>query len=210
MSLEVTSDRITSTPSSWDWKASYVERMADGAGLELFTESSVTPDTMLLVGGPPRLTQVAANLSPIGLVTDVNITVDNQLKPNWEMGTDFTYFTRGKTINTMQIGAMVANKASLMRLLSRESPRSSSDLPTDNVGPFWMNLDSETMASPFGVMVLFNAKGGLGDDQGSRIGSVYLEHCNIGNFSFGMNSQAVFMQENVSIMFDRIVPVDYN
>lgn len=213
MSLGVVSDSKNTVPANWDWKAEYVERMANGAGLELFAESSVTPDTMLFLAGPPRMgtSGFTEKLSPIGLVTDVTISTDNQLRPIWEMGTDITYFTRGKALHTMQIGAMVANKASLMRILSRQSPTHTTKLPDNSFNKFWMNLDSETMSKPFGILVLFNVKGSLTKPGGSdNIAAVYLENCNIGSFNFGMNNQALLLQENVTIMFDRMVEVNYS
>lgn len=212
MSLEVTSDLSGTVPTSWDWKAAYVERLADGAGMELFTEASVSSDTMLLLAGPPRITQdgFAERLSPIGLVNSVNVSSDNQLRPNWEMGSDVTYFTRGKTMHTLSIGAMVANKPSLMKLMTRESPTASTAFPDDNFGQFWMNLDSDTTAAPFGILMLFNTKGSTQYLEGNQtIGSVYLENCNIGSFTFALSNQDIILQENVTIMFDRMIPVDY-
>ena len=213
MSLGVVADNKYTVPSRWDWKAEYVERMADGAGLELFAESSVTPDTMLLLSGPPRMGEngFTEKLSPIGLITDVSVSTDNQLRPIWEIGTDFTYFTRGKSTHALQIGAMVANKASLMRILSRSSPSDTTDLPSNSFNKFWMNLDSESVAKPFGILMLFNIKGSLDYiSERGNIGAVYLENCNIGSFTFSMNSQALVMQENVNIMFDRMVEVNYS
>lgn len=181
--------------------------------MDLFSQQSVSADTMLLLAGPPRLTAEGFIdlLSPIGLVQNVQFNVDNQLMPHWEIGTDHTYFTRGKTVNTMEIGAMVANKPSLMKLMSRQSPQGTEAFPTDQSGQFWMNLDSETLSKPFGMLMIFKTKGSNSKgENGSFVGGTYLENCNIGSFSWGVESQSVSLHENVSIMFDRAIPVDYS
>lgn len=199
--------------SNWDWKTSQVELLKDGVGMDYFSQQSVTPDTMLLMAGPPRAASgFTEMLSPIGLVHNVQFSTDNQLQPHWEMGTDMTYFTRGKAMHTMQIGAMVANKPSLMKLLSRASPSATEEFPKDQSGQFWMNLDSDTLSKPFGILMIFKTKSSFiwPDQPGDFVGGTYLENCNIGSFSWGMESQSVSLHENISIMFDRSVPVDYS
>ena len=211
--------------TSWDWKAEYVERLRNGYGgeigdgLEMFSEASVTPDTTLLLAGPPRLNEgFSDKMSPIGLVTDINFSSDNQLRPMWEIGTDQTYFTRGKTSYQMNIGAMVANKPSLMKILTRQSPvQGAKDVPgvypsgTQHAGQFWTNMDTENTAAPFGILMIFKTKGSTREDNenGDQVSAMYLENCNIGNFSFALNSQSVTLNENVTIMFDRMLAVDY-
>lgn len=201
--------------TNWDWKSEYVERLKNGDGLEMFSEASVTPDTMLLLSGPPRIPDDGFKelLSPIGLVTDVNFSSENGLRPIWEIGTDVTYFTRAKTSYQLSIGAMVANKPSLLKLLTRKSPVQGEEYPKapDNVGQFWANIDTENTAAPFGILMIFKTKGSQNSDSnGDIVSAVYLENCNIGNFAFNMSSQAVSLQENVSIMFDRMLAVDYS
>lgn len=211
--------------ANWDWKSNYIERLKNGDGLEMFSEASVTPDTTLLLAGPPRMSAdgFTSKMSPIGLVTDVNFSSDNQLRPMWEIGTDMTYFTRGKTSYQLNIGAMIANKPSLLKLMTRQSPQQgegtedsatpNAKYPTspDHVGQFWMNIDTEQTAVPFGILMIFKTKGGQTEGtNGEHVSAVYLENCNIGNFSFSLNSQSVIIQENVTIMFDRMLAVDFS
>ena len=227
--------------TTWDWKNEYVQRMQNGEGMELFSQASVTPDTTLLLAGPPKLgTGFTERLSPIGLVTDVNFTSDNALRPTWEIGTDMTYFTRGKVSYQLNIGAMIGNKSSLLKILTRQSPVSDQGVkvnPSDHTGNFWSDIDTDNTATPFGILMVFKTKGGgsiegtagassafnqsnnpdareggLGGNgyvAGDIVSAVYLENCNIGNFSFGINSQAITINENVAIMFDRMVAVDF-
>ena len=216
--ISAVQDGIEGIPLTWDWKDSYIERLAKSDGMELFSEGSVTADTMLLLAAPPvmPIKGFSGHLSPIGLVTDVNFTSQNSLRPMWEIGTDKTYFTRGKTSYQLSIGAMVANKPSLMKLLSRESPiqvDTSDGYPdgTKESGQFWMNLDSEYTAVPFGILMLFKSKGSsTGDLNGDMISAAFLQNCNISSLSFAMNSQSITLQENITIMFDKMITVDYD
>lgn len=221
MSLAIASDR-DGDKSSWDWKSEYVERLRSGYygdtgdGMELFSESSVTPDTTLILAGPARLTEsgFSEKLSPIGLITDVSFSSDNGLRPMWEIGTDQTYFTRGKVSYQLNIGAMVANKPSLMKILTRQSPvEENTSFPKSPVhsGQFWTNMDTANTAVPFGILMIFKTKGNTEskDNNGDIASAMYLENCNIGNFNFALNSQSVTLNENVTIMFDRMVSVDY-
>lgn len=240
--------------TTWDWKNEYIQRLDNGEGNELFSQASVTPDTTLLLAGPPRLNDGFSDvLSPIGLVTDVTFSSDNGLRPTWEIGTDMTYFTRGKVSYQLSIGAMIANKSSLLKILTRQSPVSDADVEVkkaSHTGSFWSDIDTDNTASPFGILMIFKTKGGgsidgpevvnsssaqydsrmysdpnfrnsqefkdsqttsipKGHVKGDILSAVYLENCNIANFSFGISSQAVTVDENVSIMFDRMVAVDY-
>lgn len=220
MSLQAV-ETLSGDKARWDWKASYIEKLRNGDGLELFSEASVTPDTTLILAGPPRLHSqgFTERLSPIGLVTDLSFNSDNQLKPMWEIGTDKTYFTRGKTSYQLNIGAMIADKPSLMKLFTRQSPQQGPEggpapYPDRNIlsGQFWANIDTEQTAAPFGILMIFKTKGVPDDDtkENGVVGAMYLENCNIANFSFNLNSQSVVLQENISIMFDRMVAVDYS
>lgn len=208
-SLPAVSD-FTGVQSRWDWKQSFVDKMANGFSLDIFSESSVTPDTTLLLAGPARIAEegIAEKFRPLGLVTDISFSIDTQLRPLWEMGTDVTYFTRGKAMNTLTIGAMVGYKPSLLNILTRYSPVETDEYPTDVKGQFWVDPSTQTVAKPFGILMIMKAKGG-NTVFGDFVGAVYLENCNIGTFNFSLNSSQAVFQENVTIMFDRAIPVDY-
>lgn len=221
MSLATVSKR-DGDKSTWDWKAEYVEKLRNsyygepGDGMELFSEASVTPDTTLILAGPPRIIEsgFSERLSPIGLVTDLSFSSDNGLRPMWEMGTDMTYFTRGKVSYQLNIGAMVANKPSLLKILTRQSPvEDNTSFPVAPVhsGQFWTNMDTSNTTAPFGILMIFKTKGNTEatGHNGDIASAMYLENCNIGNFNFALNSQSVSLNENVTIMFDRMVAVDY-
>jgi len=199
MTIGVVADR-GGLASSWDWKAEYVKRFESGNGYELFSQESITPDTMLILAGPPRLKDAGFTdvLHPLGLITDVSYQADNKLRPVWEIGTDRTFFTRGKTSHMMNIGAMLANTDSLMKALTKESydklegetddeykPGSASNRSPGS-GNIWTNLASQSTSVPFGILLMFKTKSHDGRNGPSAIDQVYLEHCHLSSMKTGL------------------------
>jgi hypothetical protein len=207
-------------PWSWDWKGGNVDRLNTEYTLDVFSAQSVTPDTTLILAGPPRLAEGGkVPYHPIGLITGVQYNQDNQLRPVWELGSDVTYFTRGKTISSLNISKMLAHQSNLIRALTKEAAFVTEDTayaPTTRnsagSGNLWLNIASAQACVPFGIMVIFRTKADAvskdTDEVKSFLEAVYLENCNIANLSLGINSSDLVLQENIQIMFDRAVPVD--
>jgi hypothetical protein len=222
MALGVTSD-TTGLAAGWDWKESYVDRLSSGAGLERFSQGSLTPDTTLLYAGPPRfngVNETGTNLSAIGLVDSFGYSTNASVQPLYEIGSNRTFFTRGKTQSQLQLSAMLADQSSLMKALSQmayneETGQDVSDGYTLNTsggkapgyGNMFLNLDSEALNIPFGILMVFKTKGDTDGTNGKIIGATYLELCTLTNFQFQVAAQAPVIQENVGIIFDRAVPV---
>lgn len=224
--LPAASDNPAET-TSWDWKGANVDRLNTEYSLDVFSAQSVTPDTTLLLAGPPRLDSDTQFLTkhPIGLVQGISYSVDNQLKPIWEIGNDRTLFTRGKALHTLQVSKLLAHQDNLLRALTKEAgfikvegddehwkPR---ERGGPGYGPLWLNLASMETSVPFGIMMVFKTKAGYGtpetesdDHKTAPLECVYLENCNIGNLAIDINSQNPTVQENITIMFDRMVPID--
>lgn len=210
--------------AGWDWKDNYVDKLSSGAGLERFSQGSLTPDTTLLFAGPPRFSGVnptATNLKPIGLIDQFNFNSSASVQPLYEIGSNRSFFTRGKTQNQVQISAMLADHASLMKALSEQAydPKLAKDLEDgyllNSTGPngpgegdLFFNLDSEAMNLPLGILMVFKTKGaedaGL---NGKIVGATYLEACHLMNFTLQAQAQGPTLNEQVSMVFDRAVPV---
>lgn len=226
MALGVTSD-TEGFAAGWDWKGEYVNRLASEDGLERFSQGSLTPDTTLLFAGPARFSAVASNtnrLHPMGLVDSFSYSTNSPVQPLYEIGSNRTFFTRGKTQNQLQLSAMLADTPNLMKALAAEAYSAESQKAIDGQyfantagtkapgadgSDLWLNLDSEAYGIPFGIMMVFKTKGQVGgtDQYGKVIGATYLENCMLTNFNLNVQAQSPIIQENVGIMFDRAVPV---
>lgn len=210
--------------AAWDWKGEYVDGLASGDGLERFSQGSATPDTTILFAGPARFTGIGSDttkLHPIGLIDSFSFSASAQLQRMFEIGSNRSFFTRGKTISQMQISSMIADQQNLLKVLTQESYNRNSLLAgkytldaqgtkAAGVSNLYLNLDAETMAVPFGLLMLFKTKGSEGTSglRGKILGAAYLEYCMMSGWQFNVQAQAPVIAENVQIEFDRAVPVD--
>lgn len=202
---------------NWDWKANYVSDLQQD-GLERFSQYSATPDTTLLYASSARFTSVSPEtLIPIGLADNISLSSNPSLARLFEVGSNRSFFTRGKTINSITLSRMLADQANILEALSQVAYRptintlNQSGPGADSPNPaLKMNVDSEYFNVPFGLMLVFKSRGSLdasGGSTGKHLTALYLEYCMFANYSFAIASQSPVIQENVAIEFDRIVPV---
>jgi hypothetical protein len=201
--------------TGWDWKGEYVTRLKED-GYERFSQFSATPDTTVLFAGPARFTGLGGNtaeLLPIGLVDSVQYQNSPQLQRLFEIGSNRSFFTRGKSAGTMSLSKMLADQQNILRALSNNAyrPEMNIDGPkspgAETPNPdIMMNLDSEYFAVPFGVMLLFKTRGGNGGN-GKILSASYLEYCMFSGYQFSIAAQAPVIVENIGLEFDRMVPV---
>lgn len=211
--------------AGWDWKGDHISGLSNGEGLERFSQGSLTPDTTILFAGPARFSSVSSSpdrLHAIGLVDSFGYSSSATVQPLYEIGSNRTFFTRGKTQNQVQISAMVADHANLLKAFMQESYDEKDQKAKDSnyflntggtkaptSGDMALNLDSEAFNVPFGILMMFKTKGEEGGTSlnGNIIGATYLENCMLTNFSLNVQAQSPVIQDNVGIMFDRAVPV---
>ncbi len=203
--------------ASFDWKNDYVSRLKED-GYERFSQFSATPDTVMLFAGPARFSGLAGDasiLTPIGLVDGISYQSDAGLQRLYEIGSNRSFFTRGKTQHAVSMGKMLADQANILNALSKVAYRPIQDAggygSPGATGPnpdIMMNLDSEYFAVPFGLLLLFKTRGG-GDGYGKVLTALYLEYAMFQNYAFQVASQSPVIVENIMVQFDRPVPVAF-
>lgn len=214
-----TNDKLPTNSTSgfspnWDWKGTYVNTLAQD-GLERFSQYSATPDTTLLYASSARFTSInPETLIPIGLADNIQMSSNPTLARLFEVGSNRSFFTRGKTINSITMSRMLADQANILEALSQTAYRpeintaNQSGPGADSPNPaIKMNIDSEYFNVPFGLLMVFKTRGGGDGGSGKQLSALYLEYCMFSNYSFAIASQSPVIQENVAIEFDRIVPV---
>lgn len=220
---DATNDRLpsqttTGFSTSYDWKNDYVSALAED-GYERFSQYSASPDATALFAGPARFTGLSGDagaLLPIGLTDGIAMSSNPQLSRLFEIGSNRSFFTRGKTTHSLQMGKMLADQHNILSALSNQAYRpllndqgqsaGGADSPNPDIK---MNLDSEFFNVPFGLLLLFKTRGG-GDGTGKILTALYLEYCMFSSYNFQISSQAPVIVENVAIEFDRPVPVSFN
>lgn len=199
----------------WDWKSTYVDKLSQD-GYERFSQYSATPDTTVMYAGPARFTGLEGDssiLTPIGLADNIGVQSNPSLARLFEIGSNRSFFTRGKTASAISFGRMLADQKNILAALSQNSYQ-----PAINKNPpgaeapnpdIMMNIDSEYFAVPFGLMLVFKTRGG-NDGAGSVLAAVYLEYCMFSNYSFQIASASPVVVESVGVEFDRFLPVSLN
>lgn len=201
--------------TAFDWKGDYVSPLAED-GLERFSQFSATPDSTVIFAGPARFTGLSgdtASLLPIGLVDGISYQSTPQLQRLFEIGSNRSFFTRGKSISSISFSKMLADQANILKALSQnvyrptqniDGPKApGADAPNPNI---MLNLDSEYFNVPFGLMLLFKTRGGS-NGNGKILSAIYLEYCMFSSYNFSITAQAPVIMENITIEFDRTVPV---
>lgn len=222
MSLTATDDRLPSAEANgfqpgWDYKSNYVSSLTD-EGYERFAQFSATPDSTLLYAGPARFTGLsgdASTLVPIGLADNISVQSNPSLARLFEIGSNRSFFTRGKTASGISLGRMVADTKNVLAALTQNSyrPLSNASAPAGAESPnadIMMNVDSDYFGVPFGLLMVLKTRGGGVAGEGKVLTALYLEYCMFSNYSFQIASSSPVIAESVAIEFDRFLPVSLN
>ena len=220
MAINKADDKLGTTQeagysTAWDWKVEYVAPLKED-GYERFSQFSATPDTTIIFAGPARFTGLGGNtadLVPIGLVDGIQYQSSPQLQRLFEIGSNRSFFTRGKTASTISFSKMLADQANILKALTNNAyrPEMNVDGPkaagADSPNPdIMMNMDSEYFSVPFGLMLVMKTRGGNGGN-GKILSASYLEYCMFSGYQFSITSQTPVIMENIGVEFDRMVPV---
>ena len=188
----------------------------------------------LIAAGPPRLLQTPigdlggeALTYPIGMVQNFSLSHNRQFSRVFELGSERSYFVSGRTVGQIQLGRVMYHGPSILRALYagfQSQPTNGVTVPAFNslqkmadaysssinqhdvkIRPgfnnLYLNLASDMFSQPIGLLIKTL------DSNEKTIGAVYAEGCYIPNHSFSTDSQGLLVQEQVSIQFERIVPV---
>lgn len=191
----------------------------------------------LVAAGPPRLANVggaagaAAALSagagqnfaiPVGVVQNVNLSHQRQFNRFWEIGSERSYFIAGRTQGQLGLSRVMYHGPSLLRMLyayyqdlipptiitfvfpnpgvlTVANPHQVKIPPGyENV---FLNLASDLFSQPMGLMLYFR------DVNENTVSANYLEACYVPSHTLATDAGGVVIQENVSVQFERLVPV---
>jgi hypothetical protein len=196
------------TYATWQSQDNYVERLMDNAAY-----SAAHPDDTLVVVGPPRLGDPTDNsfdnLQAIGMMQNFSINQARPFQPMMAIGSSRQFFLGGKAQGSAQIGRLFVNAQSLLKKLYsnysnlginsgnfKEKPAAT------DASSYFVNLDSELFLIPFGLGCV------IADKSKNIIGSFYLELCVIPTYTIGVAAGQSMILESVSLLFDRVVPMN--
>jgi hypothetical protein len=185
----------------------------------------MTPEATLIAAGPARLEDLPSQgdignaVVPIAITDNLSVNQNKMLQQIFEVGSRRSYFVSGHTTGNVSIARPMFNGPSLLRVLTAKNgdqadldnpagldtvaggdPQGASFSET-NEATMYINLQAEIFDRPLGLLVY------MIDQRNKPYGAFYIEDCNIQAHGIGIASQAMTIVENVSMMFDRIVPV---
>jgi hypothetical protein len=189
----------------------------------------LSAESMVVCTGPPEYNPADdfANLIPVGLVQNVQVSQNKQISQVFEIGSRKPIFIPGRTIVNCGISKILFDSHSLMKALylqthsdviglgvedvdgvdvpiTLSTGEDAPGLVTDGTTPdFFINLASKFFNRPLGLGFF------LRDMEGDQYGGFYLNNCYIQHHTFNIASQQTILVENVSIRCSRLEPVAY-
>lgn len=210
-----------STLNNWRFRQFHLALDRGGRNQGTF----MTPEATLIAAGPARLSELgngspqglAGLVTPIAVTDNVAVNQNKMLQQIFEIGSRRSYFVSGHTTGTVSLSRPMFNGPSLLRLLT-SSTQDHDDLENnaglatiggDQAGQplnqgqaeLYINLQAEIFDRPLGLLFY------MIDQRNAPYGAMYVEDANIQAHAFNIAAQALTVVENVSMMFDRIVPV---
>lgn len=195
---------------------------------------------MLVAAGPPRLAAVGisgaendtelGNIAfPIGVLQSFNISQNTQIMRLFEIGSERSYFIRGRTMGQIGLGRIMYHGPNLLRVLyaylksekgdvqfkalyandgqaalntSGKEGSKSEYATTPGYENLWIDLASDVFSQPIGLLVMMR------DSNGDTVGAFYVEYCSITNHGLSTDAGGTVLSENAALMYERILPVD--
>jgi hypothetical protein len=161
---------------------------------------------------------------PIGMVQNFSLSHNRQFNQIFELGSHRSYFVSGRTTGQLSLGRVLYHGPSILRAMyhsfqdpegpvvipSADTTQTASVAGDHNVkikpgfNNLYMNLASDMFSQPIGLLIK------MLDSNENTIGAMYAESCYIPSHSMSVESQGLLVQEQVTIQFERIVPVNIN
>lgn len=208
---------------NWSFRKFHLANDKGGLNAGLF----MTSEAVLIAAGPPRLDDtrglgLASAVIPVALTDNVSVSQNKLLQQIFEIGARRSYFVSGRVTGSIALSRPMFNGPSLLRLLAGNNKAEGlnnadgqrpgllpakgngdgiGDIPDENEAEFWINLQAEVFDRPLGLYMY------MIDQRERPFGGMYVEDCMIQAHAFNLAAQGITVPENVSMMFDRIVPV---
>jgi hypothetical protein len=222
------------TLSNWSPYGEYVQGgMVDGRFMNAaYTMIAAGPPRLANMGGASLAGAALASGSgnaatdqlayPIGVVQNFSLSHNMTVSRFFELGSVRSYFIPGRVMGQANLGRIMYHGPSLLRVLyayyqDGVAPTkvetmlggiSASTMPNPHdvkIPPgyenVYLNLASDLFTQPIGLLLM------LKDNNEDTMAAVYLESCYIPSHSISTDAMGTIIQENVSIQFERAVPI---
>lgn len=186
--------------------------------------NAITSENFLIAAGPARLDQVGEDFSnkvfPLGMMEQASVSQQKMLQQVREIGSRRTYHISSYASGQLNLSRVMYSQASLLRVLTlangdgsdldnpagAKNHQTFDDLQNDVPAAtrdrsFYINMQSELFDRPIGLLFY------ILDQRNIPYGAMYAEDVMIQTHNFSLAAQGVSISEQVSMVFDRLVPV---
>lgn len=209
---------------------------------------------MMIAAGPPRLAAIGTHADvgsynvdepmaalsadiayPIGVIQSFNLGQNTQVMRLFEIGSERSYFIRGRTMGQLGLGRIMYHGPSLLRVLyaylgDGEQGSGKFDALYDTAIDQYADLNLSAGGSQSLTKDAFENLPGydnlwldlasdvfsqpiglmvvMRDSNSDTVGAFYFEYCMITNHGFATDSGGTIMTENAAIMYERMIPID--
>lgn len=205
-----------------NWRFRDFHMALDRGGLN--TGTFLTSEACFIAAGPPRVadligSSLANRVIPMAISDSVAINQNKMLQQIFEIGSRRSYFIGGRVTGAVNLARPMFYGPSLLRVLTaatgdHENLENDAGLNSQGVDSaragldfselepeLYINLQAEIFDRPLGLLFYFL------DQRKTPYGAFYVEDAMIQAHGAQIAAQAPSIVENVSMMFDRVVPV---
>lgn len=210
-----------STVADWNFRKFHMSQDRGGQNAGSF----MTSEAVMIAAGPPRLDDlkdkdIGTVVIPVALTDNVSVSQNKLLQQLFEVGSRRSYFVSGRVTGSIALSRPMFNGPSLLRLLVGNNDAKGlgnadgqepgllavggdgiGSIPDENEPEFWINLQAEVFDRPLGLYLY------MIDQRERPFAGMYVEDAMVQAHAFNLAAQGITVPENVSLMFDRIVPV---
>lgn len=207
--------------STWDFRHQHVQQFDSNE-----IASQIGSKSVLISVGPPNFDPEGQSVV-VGMVQNLSMQQQRQIMEIFEIGSQRRYYADNPHRNMLQMSRILFSGPSFMKLLASgilnqgvmpgPNPRGVNQFAglfeagnrnavgSNPNGQFFINLASDVFNNPLGVMLQFRESRGHGGSV--DYGSIYCEVAKVQGHNMAMNSQMWMIQEDVSILFENVVPL---
>lgn len=185
--------------------------------------NAITPENVFLAAGPARLSQIGDNFGgkvfPLGLIENFQIGQQKMLQQIREIGSRRSYIIGSYATGSLSMSRVLFSQASLLRVMTiANDDQEDLDNPLSTIRggtftgqqsvsallaqkAFGINMQAEILDRPIGVLMY------ILDQRNQPYAGAYIEELMLQSHGLASAAAGVSMSEQISGMFDRILPV---
>jgi hypothetical protein len=153
-----------------------------------------------------------ANLYTVGVVQGLAYSQAKQLQRIFELGSSENTIVPGRSVGTLQLSRVWYYGPNFLKVfytgVSDDEIKALRG-PIPGYEELFLNLSSGLYDNPCGLLLTIHSQGNaLSTHDSKLVGQLFLENAYIQNHGIQMSAQAVVLAEQVSIQFERAIPVN--